>query len=209
MYRCNSRPIPAISVTPCHSDLWVFRLNGKLCSAMYLFNKVLPLDSTLVSGTREWDCSWMWSCCKALFWSKVYYIAFNKNLLKSSLRQLTIILLIGWNVFQTWLSGRLCSLCLPVQGRWTCVQRQGLRGQALYPSCSVTRGLKLISSRSHKNREKERERPLTGRGFFFSFFSEVNRMSAPLTFHRGKQLFIWAQQRQRPTWEPSDIIQLI
>lgn len=129
---------------------------------------------------------------------------------KSSLRQVIIILLIGWNVFQTWLSGRLCSLCLPVQGRWTCVQRQGLRGQAPYPSCSVTRGLKLISSRSHKNREKESERPLTGRGFFFFFpFSEVNRMSAPLTFHRGKQLFIRAQQRQRPTWEPSDITQLI
>lgn len=36
--------------------------------------------------------------------------------------------------------------------------------------------------------ERKRERPLTGRGFFFPF-SEVNRMSVPLTFHRGKQLF--------------------
>lgn len=59
----------------------------------------------------------------------------------------------------------------------------GLRGPALYPSCSVTRGLPLISSRSHKNREKKR--PLTGRGFFFSppaSFRQVNRMSAPSHF---------------------------
>lgn len=61
----------------------------------------------------------------------------------------------------------------------------GLRGQALHPSCSVTRGLPLISSRSHKNREKRR--PLTGRGFFSSppppvSFREVNRMSAPSHF---------------------------
>lgn len=34
-------------------------------------------------------------------------------------------------------------------------------------------------------------------------------MSAPLAFHRGKQLFIRAQRRQRPTWQPSDINQLI
>lgn len=59
--------------------------------------------------------------------------------------------------------------------------------------------------------QRERERETTDRKgiFFFLPFSEVNRMSAPLTFHRGKQLFIRAQQRQRPTWEPSDITQLI
>lgn len=59
----------------------------------------------------------------------------------------------------------------------------GLKGQALHPSCSVTRGLPLISSRSHKNREKRR--PLTGRGFFSLppvSFREVNRMSAPSHF---------------------------
>lgn len=45
--------------------------------------------------------------------------------------------------------------------RWTCVQRPGPPSFLF----SYQRPLALISSRSHKNTEKER--PLTGRGFFF------------------------------------------
>lgn len=77
---------------------------------------------------------------------------------------------------------------------------------AFYPSCSVTRGLKLIGSRSHKNREKKRETTDRKGILFFFPFSEVNRMSVPLTFHRGKQLFSRALQKQRAIREPSDNI---
>lgn len=78
--------------------------------------------------------------------------------------------------------------------------------EALCPSCSVTRGLRLISSRSRKNGEKGSE--TTDRKGFPPPpplpFLRLKRMPASLPFHRGKQLFIASEQG--PTWLASDAI---
>lgn len=92
MYRRCSSHIRVISLTACHSDLWVIQgwMLNSLCSAMCLFNKVLPLDSTLVSGTRE-----LWLCLgvklpQSINLAEVYFIRkrlpviiFNRNLFRT------------------------------------------------------------------------------------------------------------------------------
>lgn len=177
---------------------------------MCLFNKVLPLDSTPVSGTRELR---LCPGVKPLHSTNLaevcfikppacYYIQQKSLQSKSSLQQVIIILLIGLNVFWNLkLSGRLCSLCLPVQGRWTCVSGgRGLRAPRPGP-LSFLFSYQRPHTYQFQISQEQRERETTDRkGIFFSPpplfflpFSEVNRMSAPLASHRGKQLFIRAQ----------------
>lgn len=181
---------------------------------MCLFNKVLPLDSTPVSGTRELR---LCPGVKPLHSTNLaevcfikppacYYIQQKSLQSESSLQQVIIILLIGLNVFWNLkLSGGLCSLCLPVQGRWTCVSG----GRGLWAPSSEARPSILpvqLPEASHLSvpdltrAERKRDHWQEGDFFFlpppplfFLPFSEVDRMSAPLASHRGKQLFIRAQ----------------
>lgn len=140
-----------------------------------------------------------------------YYIQQKSLQNKSSLRQMIIILLIGLNVF------------LRLEVKWQTLlslfaragEEVDMCAEAGAPRPGPLSFLFSYQRPSHtyqfqiSQEQRERERPLTGSRFFFSppsflffSFSEVNRKSAPLTFHRGKQLFIKAQQRQRPTWQP-------
>lgn len=54
--------------------------------------------------------------------------------------------------------------------------------EALYPSCSVTRGLKRISSRSCKNGEKGSETTDRKGVFFFLSFCDLKECVCPLHF---------------------------
>lgn len=95
------------------------------------------------------------------------------------------------------------SACFCCTGEADACRGRRAEASALYPSCSVSRGLKLISSRSRKNGEKGSE-TTDRKGFFSTPFLRLKRMSVSLTFHRGKQLFI--KSVQRPTCLASDAI---
>lgn len=185
-------------------------------SAMCLFNKVLPLDSTLVSGTRE---LWLHRGVKpprSIHLAKVYFIKMppcyfiqQKSLQhKSSLQRVIIIRLIGLNVLKPEVKWQaLLSLFACAGEVDMCAEAGAWRPGPLSFLFSYQRPHTYQFQISQEQRERETtdRKGIFFHSFFFFSFSEVNRMSAPLTFHRGKQLFITlAQQTERPTWQPSD-----
>lgn len=161
---------------------------------MCLFNKVLPLDSTPVSGTRELRLCPGVKPLHSTDLAEVcfikppacYYIQQKSLQSESSLQQVIIILLIGLNVFWNLkLSGGLCSLCLPVQGRWTCVSG----GRGLWAPSSEARPSILpvqLPEASHLSvpdltrAERKRDHWQEGDFFFFPppfFFSLLARLT--------------------------------
>lgn len=143
------------------------------------------LDSTPVVGRGKHDCAWAPSSIWAVSLS-CYCIQ----------QKLTKILLIGWNVFQTWWSALfVCAGEVDI-----CTEAGAPRPGPLSFLFSYQRPQPYQFQISQEQRERERDHWQEGD---FFLFHKVNRMSAPLTFHRGKQLFIKAQPRQRPTWKPS------
>lgn len=122
-----------------------------------------------------------------------YYILQKSLQNQSSLQQAIIILLIGLNVLKLevkWRAQLSVCLCRGGEVDMCAGGSEAPRPGPLSFLFSYQRPLTYQFQISQEQRETE---TTDGKGiFFFLPFSEVDRVSAPFTIHRGKQLFIRA-----------------